>query len=186
LARNGGFAYGNNAGLRAALGAAEAPDYILLLNPDTVVMPAVLAALVAFMEAHPRCGIAGCRIEDGDGSVACSAHNFPSPVNEFEQGLRFGPVSRLLKKYVVSPPLPPVAHRCGWVSGACLMLRREVLKQVGLMDEGSPHPTKSLAPISETRRRGDGSRSTKTSRCSCAGGARPSGRAPARRRSRRT
>lgn len=136
MARNGGFAYGNNAGLRAALAAADTPDHILLLNPDTVVVPASLVALVAFMEAHPRCGIAGCRIEDGDGSVGCSAHNFPSPVSEFEQGLRFGPVSRWLTKYVVSPPLPSVAHRCGWVSGACMMLRRDVLEQVGLMDEG--------------------------------------------------
>lgn len=136
MSRNGGFAYGNNAGLRAALAAAEAPDFILLLNPDTVIRPASLVSLVAFMEAHPRCGIAGCRIEDDDGSIGCSAHNFPSPVSEFEQGLRFGPVSRWLKKYVVSPPLPSVAHCCGWVSGACLMLRRDVLEQVGLMDEG--------------------------------------------------
>lgn len=136
MARNGGFAFGNNAGLSAALAAVDGPDFILLLNPDTVVKPLLLATLVAFMEAHPRCGIAGCRIEDSDGSVGCSAHNFPSPVSEFEQGLRFGPVSRWLGKYVVSPSLPSVAHRCDWVSGACLMLRRDVLEQVGLMDEG--------------------------------------------------
>ncbi len=136
MARNGGFAYGNNAGLRAALAAADVPDHILLLNPDTVVMPASLAALVAFMEAQPRCGIAGCRIEDGDGSVGCSAHNFPSPLSELEHGACLGPVTRRLRKYVVSPPVRNEAHACDWVSGACMIIRRAVLDQVGLMDDG--------------------------------------------------
>jgi N-acetylglucosaminyl-diphospho-decaprenol L-rhamnosyltransferase len=136
MARNGGFAYGNNAGLRAALSAPNSPDYVLLLNPDTLVMPKSLATFLAFMDSHPRCGIAGCLIEDGEGGIGCSSHNFPSPISEFEQGLRCGPVARWLEKYVVSPPQPSVTHRCGWVSGACMMLRREVLEQVGLMDDG--------------------------------------------------
>lgn len=136
MARNGGFAYGNNAGLRAALATDDTPDYVLLLNPDTTAHPSLLATLLDFMAAHPQCGIAGCRIEDVDGSVGCSAHNFPSPISEFEQGLRFGPVSRWLKRYVVSPPLPAFAHRCQWVSGACMLLRRELVEQVGLMDDG--------------------------------------------------
>lgn len=136
MERNGGFAYGNNAGITAALAARPRPDHILLLNPDTVVKRGALTALLAFMRNHSAVGIAGCRIEDPAGAVGCSAHNFPSPVSEFEQGLRLGPISRLLRKHVVSPPLQAVAHECDWVSGACMMIRREVVEQVGLMDEG--------------------------------------------------
>jgi N-acetylglucosaminyl-diphospho-decaprenol L-rhamnosyltransferase len=88
------------------------------------------------MRNQPSAGIIGCRIEDPAGSVGCSAHNFPSPVSEFEQGLRFGPISRLLRKHVVSPPIQSAAHECDWVSGACMMIRREIVEEIGLMDEG--------------------------------------------------
>src|SRR5262245_7797137 len=58
LERNGGFAAGNNAAIRPALAGADPPEYILLLNPDTVVRPGALRALVAFMDGRPDVGIA--------------------------------------------------------------------------------------------------------------------------------
>src|SRR5687768_16488864 len=58
LPRNGGFAYGNNEGIRPALESADPPDYVLLLNPDTVVRPGAIEALLDFMEARPAVGIA--------------------------------------------------------------------------------------------------------------------------------
>ena len=136
MERNGGFAYGNNAGIKAAQSANPPPDHFLLLNPDTVAREGALTTLLTFMKNHSPVGIAGCRIEDPAGSVGCSAHTFPSPVSEFEQGLRFGPISRLLRKHVVSPPTQSVAQECDWVSGACMMIRREVVEDIGLMDEG--------------------------------------------------
>jgi len=136
LERNGGFAYGNNAGIRAALGAACPPDYVLLLNPDTVARPGAIRALVDFMEAHPAAGIAGSLLENPAGGVDCSAHRVPSPLGELNGAARLGVLSRLLHRHAVSPPLRDEAHECDWVSGASMIVRRQVLEQIGPMDEG--------------------------------------------------
>ena len=66
LARNGGFAYGNNEAIRPALESNDPPEYVLLLNPDTVVREGAVQALVDFMDANPNVGIAGSRLEDPD------------------------------------------------------------------------------------------------------------------------
>ncbi|MDP2788003.1 MAG: glycosyltransferase family 2 protein [Pseudomonadota bacterium] len=136
LERNGGFAFGNNTGIRAALAAPERVDQVLLLNPDTVARPGAIKALVAFMAAHPRAGIAGSLLENAEGGVECSAHRTPSPLSELDAGARLGVLTRLLARHAVSPPARSEAHACDWVSGASLMLRREVLEQIGPMDEG--------------------------------------------------
>src|SRR4051812_41551380 len=71
LARNGGFAYGNNEAIRPALAAAnpaDKPEYVLLLNPDTRVRPGAVRALLDFMDADPQAGLAGSRLEDPDGT----------------------------------------------------------------------------------------------------------------------
>lgn len=133
---NGGFAYGNNAGIRAALEAEPPVDYVMLLNPDTVVRPGALRELVDFMVAHPATGVTGSLIENPDGDVDRTAHRMPSPLGELDGAARLGVLSRLLHRYVVSPPLRDTAHECDWVSGAALIVRRQVLEQVGLLDEG--------------------------------------------------
>ncbi len=136
LERNGGFAYGNNAGIRAALASEEHVDYVILLNPDTIARKGAIKALVEFMEGHPHAGIAGSLLENADGGVECSAHTFPSPLGELDEGARLGVVSRLLRHYVVTPPLRTVAHPCDWVSGASMIMRGQVIEDIGLMDEG--------------------------------------------------
>lgn len=136
LPSNGGFAYGNNAGIRLALKAGPPADYVMLLNPDTVVRPCALRALVDFMEAHPAAGIAGSLIENPDGGTDRSAHRAPSPLGELDGAARLGVLNRLLHRYTVSPPLRDVAHACDWVSGAAMIVRRKVLEQVGPLDEG--------------------------------------------------
>ena len=99
--RNGGFAYGNNYAVRRMLSGPEPADYVLLLNPDTEVLPGAIETLVAFMESHPDAGIAGAGLINGDGSDWPVAFRFPTILSELDQGMRFGPVARLLKKYVV-------------------------------------------------------------------------------------
>ena len=133
LPRNGGFAYGNNAGMREALGAGA--SYVMLLNPDTIVRNGALELLLAFMAAHPDAGIAGSLLENPDGGVDCSAHWEHSPLGELEGSARLGPLSRLLRGRCVSPPPRGEAHQCHWVSGAAMLIRREVLEQVGMMDD---------------------------------------------------
>ncbi len=136
LERNGGFAYGNNAGIKLALDGGRPSDFVFLLNPDTVVRAGAVDALLSFMRANPEVGIAGSLLEDAEGVPQCSARRRPSPLGEFEAGARLGVLSRRLSKYVVAMPVEKRPHRCDWVSGAALMVRREVVEQIGLMDEG--------------------------------------------------
>lgn len=134
LDRNGGFAFGNNASIRATMAAAETVDYIMLLNPDTVAQPGAIKALLDFMNTHPNVGIAGGQLENADGSTEESSHAFPSPLGELEAAARLGLLSRFLKK---NPPQPTnLTHSCDWVSGASMIIRRQVIEDIGLMDEG--------------------------------------------------
>lgn len=133
--RNGGFAFGNNLGIRHVLQASNPPKYVLLLNPDTVIQPGAVHALRQFMETKPDVGIAGSRLEDPDGTSQCAARRFPGILSEFETAAHFGPISRLLSRWIVSPPENATAHTCDWLPGASLMIRREVLETVGLLDE---------------------------------------------------
>jgi N-acetylglucosaminyl-diphospho-decaprenol L-rhamnosyltransferase len=132
---NAGFAYGNNAVILESLDQAAAPRYYWLLNPDTIVRPGALEALVRFLDAHPDVGMAGSRLEWPDGTQQCSVFAFHSVLGEFEGSARFGPISRVLARWRVAPPVPQVAGPCGWLAGASILVRREVLRDVGLMDE---------------------------------------------------
>ncbi len=135
LQDNGGFAAGNNAALREEFAAREPPEFVLLLNSDTVPRPGAVASLLAFMREHPEIGIAGSRLEDSDGTPQRSAFRFHGVLNEFESGLRLGLVSRLLHRHVVAPPVEDAPHAADWVAGASMIIRREVFDAIGLLDE---------------------------------------------------
>jgi GT2 family glycosyltransferase len=134
LRRNGGYSAGNNAAIRAALGQPDPPDYVLLLNPDTVVRPGAIKLLSGFLDSHSDVGIVGARLEQPDGTPQLSAFRFPTITSELERSLRVGPLTRLLYgRWYVSPAS---ASPTDWVAGAALMARRGVLESVGLLDEG--------------------------------------------------
>jgi GT2 family glycosyltransferase len=133
---NLGFTGGNNAVLRPAMQSADPPQYFLLLNSDTIVRPNAFKALVDFMDQHSKVGIAGSRLEDPDGTPQRSAFRFESPIGTFEGSLQIGPVSRLLNKWTVAPPVVDYAFESDWVSGASMIIRREVFDATGLLDEG--------------------------------------------------
>ena len=132
---NGGFAFGNNALIRPVLQTPNPPPYILLLNPDTVVRPGALKALVDFMDTHPEAGIAGSRLENPDGTPQESAFRFHNIFTELDFGWRLGPVSKLLKNKVAAPPISQEICQTDWVAGASMIVRREVFEKVGLIDE---------------------------------------------------
>ena len=134
LPTNGGFAYGNNEAIQAFL--PKQPQYVWLLNPDTIALDDALIELEHFLDANPHAGIAGGRAENRDGSVRRSSFRFHSPLGEFESAVKFGPVSKLLKSHVVAPPIPEKPAKVGWVSGASMMIRREVFEKIGLLDAG--------------------------------------------------
>jgi N-acetylglucosaminyl-diphospho-decaprenol L-rhamnosyltransferase len=136
LGVNLGFTGGNNAILRPALQSPDKPQYVLLLNADTVVRPNAFKALVDYMDQSPTVGIAGSRLEDPDGTPQRSAFRFQSPLGEFEGNLRLGIMSRLLSRWVVAPPVVHHPVETDWVAGASMIVRREVFEDTGLLDEG--------------------------------------------------
>jgi N-acetylglucosaminyl-diphospho-decaprenol L-rhamnosyltransferase len=134
-ARNGGFAYGNNRGIEAAAALWPRPSYFHLLNPDTVVLPGALAALVEFMDANASAGVAGSRLEDPDGTPQCSAFRFPGVLSEVEAAVRFGPLSDVLSRWIVAPAISDTTCPTDWVAGASMIIRREVVDTLGGLDE---------------------------------------------------
>ncbi len=133
--RNLGFGAGNNLALRDLLGRSDAPEAIVLMNPDSVPEDDVLEKLLRVLERNPRAGIAGSGILDITGRPHASAFRFPSPLGELETRARLRPVSRALHRWRV--PLDPggTARRVDWVSGASCMLRTAMLREVGDFDE---------------------------------------------------
>jgi N-acetylglucosaminyl-diphospho-decaprenol L-rhamnosyltransferase len=133
---NRGFTGGNNAVIRAALASADPPEYLLLLNADTLVHDGALRSLVDRMDRQPRAGIAGSQLLSPQGAVQASPFRFQGIATELDRGLRLGPVSRLLSRWGVVPPTPAEACPVEWVSGASMILRRTMLEEIGLLDEG--------------------------------------------------
>ena len=132
---NGGFGAGNNVGIRAGLPDGMRPDYVYLLNSDAFPAPEAIRALRDHLEAHPATGFAGSFIHGSDGASHRTAFRFPSALGELEGAMRFGPVSRLLRAHIVAQPIPEATGRVDWLAGASLMMRQDVLDQIGLFDE---------------------------------------------------
>ena len=132
--RNGGFSYGNNLALRYAY-EKQRPDYLHLLNPDTLVRKGAIGALARFLETHPVVGIAGSSFEELDGADWPIAFRFPSLLSEIEDGLHLGFATRLLKRWKVAVRMNKVPQPIDWVSGASMMIRNEVFDAIGGFDE---------------------------------------------------
>lgn len=133
--RNLGFAKAVNNGLKQS----SAP-YILILNPDTIVQPGFISTAIGYMEDHPEVGILGPKIFDHDGSIQGSARAFPNLLTAL-----FGRKSILSKIFPKNPitreniltdrsdGMTPM--EVDWVSGACMLVRREAVNQAGFLDE---------------------------------------------------
>lgn len=129
---NAGFAAANNQALRQATG-----RYVLLLNPDTVAHPEALHRLAAFMEANPRAGFCGPRLRNFDGTNQMSAGRFHTLLSDALPvlGLAHNPYSRHLVDLHQMHGYEG-NFRVDWLTGACLMVRAELVPSVGLLDEG--------------------------------------------------
>ncbi|MEZ6116741.1 MAG: glycosyltransferase family 2 protein [Pirellulaceae bacterium] len=137
LDRNGGFAAGNNAVVRQQIADHQLFDYVLLLNPDTIVKPNAILDLVEYLASHPAVGIAGANVSLMDDSPHTAARRLPSPVSEFASQARLGIICNALKQFDVSVPIEDGDEvECQWVCGAAMMVRRAVFDKIGLMDEG--------------------------------------------------
>jgi N-acetylglucosaminyl-diphospho-decaprenol L-rhamnosyltransferase len=131
--RNGGFAAGCNLG--AAAGSSE---YVLLLNPDARVRRDDLRRLIAVLEERPEAGLAAPRILEEDGSVALSLRRFPRRRSTFAQAFflhRVWPHAAWTDECVRDPEAYTRPGSPQWVSGACMLVRRQALQAVGGLDE---------------------------------------------------
>lgn len=132
---NGGFGAGNNIAMRAGMSDGSAPDFVHVVNSDAFLDPGCIAGLRDHLQKHPRAGLAGSHVRGEDDQPHSTAFRFPSVAGEFEGAVRFGPITRLLSSSVVAPPLPSVAAPVDWVAGASVMMRWEMLAEIGLFDE---------------------------------------------------
>ncbi len=132
---NAGFGAGNNIGICWALERADAADFYWLLNPDTEVHPSAALELMRFMASHPRAGIAGSALLEGDGRPWPYAFRFPTILGEIERGAQLGILSRLLQHWAVLWKMNDRPAEVEWVSGASLVIRRALLEQGLRFDE---------------------------------------------------
>jgi GT2 family glycosyltransferase len=113
--------------------------YVLFLNPDTELAPAALGLLRNFAEAHPQVGVVGPQLRYGDGSLQSSRRRFPTLSTFFLESTivqRWWPRNRVLSRYYVLDLPDDATSRVDWVVGACMLVRRAVLEQIGGFDEG--------------------------------------------------
>lgn len=132
---NGGFGAGNNIAIKLGLPDGSKPDFIYLLNSDAFPEPGSIQILLDAMLAHPRCGFAGGHTFGQDGVYHNTAFRFPTIQSEFESGASTGPISRMLRRYVVAMHEPAQSEDVDWLAGASLLIRRQVLDEIGLFDE---------------------------------------------------
>ncbi|HNS46026.1 MAG TPA: glycosyltransferase [Bacteroidales bacterium] len=131
---NKGFARANNQAISRSQG-----NYVLLLNPDTVVEDDTFSKIIAFMDEHREAGGLGVKMVDGKGKfLPESKRGLPTPSVAFYKifGLsRLFPKSRRFGQYHLSYLDKEQVHQVDILSGACMLLRREVLDRIGLLDE---------------------------------------------------
>lgn len=155
LSCNLGFAGGTNVGLNYLLGWPQTaddlpplpertgppPNYVLLLNPDTVASNGAAEALAAFLDAHPRVGMVGPRLLNQDGTLQPAAFRFPTvmmtlldvfPPGEVLPGRLYNSWQHGRYPQEAGNEPFPIDHPLG----ACMLVRREVIEQVGVLDEG--------------------------------------------------
>lgn len=132
---NTGFSKGNNIAIQQAKG-----EYILLLNPDTLVEEDTFDKVVAFMDSHPQAGGLGVNMVDGKGVfLPESKRSLPTPSVAFYKifGLSaLFPKSKRFGRYHLGYLSKNETHEVEILSGAFMLLRKTVLDEIGLLDEG--------------------------------------------------
>ncbi len=132
--KNTGFSFANNQAIRVAAG-----EYILLLNPDTVVEEDTFTKVISFMDAHPDAGGLGVKMLDGKGNfLPESKRGLPTPSVAFYKIFGFSrlfPKSKTFGKYHLGFLDKDKIHEVEILSGAFMLMRKSVLDKVGLLDE---------------------------------------------------
>lgn len=132
-AENGGFSAACNAGIKVSSG-----EYVLVLNPDTVVEPDAITRALHFMKNHPEAGAAGAHMTDGNGRfLPESKRGFPSPLTSLFRFTGMGrlfPESAFFNAYYVGERPENETCRADILTGAFMLIRRGTLDKTGLFD----------------------------------------------------
>lgn len=129
---NTGFSGGHNQGIAVDTEA----DYYLILNSDALLRPGFFDAIFAAAKAHPEAGLIAPQLEWEDGAPQISCFRFPGPASELIRGASTGPVTAFLRQHVVALDPPPDPAEIEWASFACILLRGDMVRQMGPMDAG--------------------------------------------------
>lgn len=131
--QNKGYAFANNQAIERSEG-----RYVLVLNNDTIVLPSALPKMVEFMDEHPSVGLLGPRVLNPDGTLQRSCSNLPNfwrlTCRAFYIDKLF-PGNRVTGNLFMSYWEYDSIREVGMVSGCCMLVRRDTIGQVGLMDE---------------------------------------------------
>ncbi len=130
---NLGFSKANNVGIRAATG-----EYVLILNPDTIVHPGSLDRWIEFADLHPEAGGFGCKVLNPDGSFQGTARPFPTVRRALIAALGLRPLGFLGRAFISDKYVGwngETEREIDWQSGCCVMVRGDVLKQISGFDE---------------------------------------------------
>lgn len=130
-ATNSGFSGGHNQGISTVKA-----EFYLILNSDALIHTGFFDALLKAAKAAPKAGLTSPSILSGAGTPEVGSFRFHSPLSEFLRGAQTGPITKLLSRHVVAlqPPVNPKVVE--WVSFACVLLRADMIAQIGPMDEG--------------------------------------------------
>jgi GT2 family glycosyltransferase len=149
---NAGFAAAANTGMRA-LGDC---DVLCLLNPDAELLDSGLMDAAMYLDGHPEIAVAGVRIENADGSLQTSCRAFPGHrtalFNRHSLTTRFAPNNRWSQEYLMTDWPHDQIREVDWVSGACMLIHRRALDQLGYLD---PHYFFSIEDVDFCRRAHD-------------------------------
>ena len=131
--RNLGFAKANNQGIKLSQG-----KYLLLLNPDVIVLPGSVEKLVRFLENSPSMAMVGPQLLNPNGSLQYSCCRFPrwyTPILRRTFLGKLPGLRRELNRYLMLDWNHQEIKEVDWLVGAALMVRREILNRIGLLDE---------------------------------------------------
>ena len=124
---NVGLGKASNQGIEATTG-----EFIMLLNNDTIVNKAALDSMVDLMRTQSEAGAVGCKLLNGDGSFQSGYGGFSTLLEEFLIAIQVG--ERIWPGYPLQGDSDTI-RAVGWMSSACLLVRRKTLDQIGLLDE---------------------------------------------------
>lgn len=127
---NVGFAKANNQGFKESTG-----KFVIYLNSDTIVEPRALEKIIKFMQTHPKADLMGPKLLNEDGSLQVSTFKLPNVINSLGDPI-FGfypiaPFSKITSFYASYEEARPV----GWISGACVVAKRDAMEKLSGWDE---------------------------------------------------